>query len=162
MKKILLSLALLAAISPSKAQGTLAKGKTQINAGVGLSGWGIPIYVGFDHGLGKSFTVGAELSYRNYDYVGYGFAVIGVLGNVNYHLNEVLNMPKNMDLYGGLNLGYYLYNTPAGYPGSSLSTLGISGQIGYRYFFNNKIGGNIELGGGSAVSGAKLGVTIKL
>lgn len=162
MKKALLSLALLAAFSQLKAQGNLDKGKAQINAGVGLSGWGIPVYAGFDYGLGKSFTIGAEVSYRNYDNLGFGFNIIGVLGNVNYHLNDVLNMPKDMDLYGGLNLGYYLYNSPAGYAGSSLSTLGISGQVGYRYFFSNKIGGNIELGGGSAVSGAKLGVTIKL
>jgi len=112
--------------------------------------------------LGKSFTIGAEASFRSYDYVGYSFTIIGISGNVNYHLNDVLNMPKNMDLYGGLNIGYYLYNTPSGYLGAGLSTLGISGQVGYRYFFSNKIAGNIELGGGSTTAGGKLGITIRL
>lgn len=162
MKKVLLSIALLAAFSQTKAQGTLEKGRAQINAGVGLSGWGIPVYAGFDYGLGKSFTIGAEGSFRSYDNIGYSFTIIGVVGNVNYHLNNVLNMPKNMDLYGGLNIGYYIYSTPSGYLGNSLSTLGISGQVGYRYFFSNSFGVNVELGGGSATSGAKLGVTIKL
>ena len=32
----------------------------------------------------------------------------------------------------------------------------------FRYFFNNKLGGNIEFGGGSATAGGKIGLTIKL
>lgn len=162
MKKALLSVALLAAFTQSKAQGSLEKGKAQVNVGVGFSGWGIPVYAGLDFGVHKNITIGFEGSYRSWDNIGYKFSIIGISGNANYHFNQVLNLPKEMDLYAGLNVGYYIYNTPSGYLGTSLSTLGVSGQAGFRYFFNNKIGGNIELGGGSATSGGKIGITIKL
>ncbi|MDI9320846.1 MAG: hypothetical protein QM530_10310 [Phycisphaerales bacterium] len=162
MKKGILSLALLAGFTVSKAQGVLEKGKVQINAGLGFSSWGVPVYAGFDYAVSKNITIGAEGSYRSYSTVGYKFSVIGISGNANYHFNELFELPKKMDLYAGLNLGYYVYNTPNGYGGSSLSTLGISGQIGARYIFTDKVGGNLELGGGNAASGGKIGVTIKL
>lgn len=162
MKKVVLSIAFLAAITQTKAQGSLEKGRAQINAGVGISGWGIPVYAGFDYAVHKNITIGAEASFRSYDNVGYKFSIIGISGNANYHFNELINLPKEMDLYAGLNIGYYIYNTPNGYGGANLSTLGVSGQAGFRYFFTNKIGGNIELGGGNATSGGKIGLTFKL
>lgn len=162
MKKVVLSIALLAACVPSKAQGNLGKGKVQINVGLGFSGWGIPVYGGFDYGVHKNITIGAEGSFRSYNTVGYQFSIIGISGNANYHFNEVLELPKKMDLYAGLNIGYYIYNTPKGYLGTSLSTVGVSGQVGFRYFFTDKIGGNIEFGGGNATSGGKIGLTFKL
>lgn len=163
MKKVLLSIALLAAaMTESKAQGSLAKGSAQINVGAGFSGWGIPIYGGFDLGVHKNITIGAEGSFRSWNNIGYKFTIIGISGNANYHFNEIFELPKEMDLYAGLNIGYFIYNTPSGYLGASLSTVGVSGQVGARYFFTNKIGGNIEFGGGSATAGGKLGLTIKL
>lgn len=162
MKKVILSLALLAGFTASKAQGSLEKGKAQINAGLGFSSWGIPVYAGFDYAVSKNITIGAEGSYRSYDNIGYKFSIIGVSGNANYHFNELFDLPKKMDLYAGLNLGYYIYNTPNGYGGASLSAFGISGQAGFRYFFTNKIGGNLEFGGGNATSGGKIGLTFKL
>lgn len=162
MKKALLSIAILAACIQSKAQGSLEKGKAQVNVGLGFSGWGIPVYAGLDYGIHKNITIGFEGSYRSWDNIGYKFSIIGISGNANYHFNQALNLPKEMDLYAGLNVGYYIYNTPSGYLGASLSTVGVSGQAGFRYFFNNKLGGNIEFGGGSATSGGKLGLTIKL
>lgn len=162
MKRVVLFFALVIGLTTVKAQGTLEKGKTQINAGFGFSSWGVPVYGGFDYGLGKNFTVGAEGSFRSHNTVGYKFSVIGVSGNVNYHFNEVLKMPKQTNFYAGLNLGYYVYSKPTGYVGTSLSALGISGQIGFRYFFSNSVGANIELGGGNAASGGKVGLTFKL
>lgn len=162
MKKVILLCGLAAATTVAKAQGTLAKGDAQLNAGVGLSGWGVPLYVGVDFGVWKNITVGVEGSFRSYSNIGYTFSIIGVLGNANYHFNELLELPSKWDVYAGLNLGYFIYNTPNGYTGPGLSTLGVSGQVGARYFLSKTVGLNLEAGGGSAVSGLKFGVTVKL
>ena len=45
-------------------QHPLQKGETQLNAGLGFSGWGIPIYAGLDYGIHKDISIGGELSYR--------------------------------------------------------------------------------------------------
>lgn len=162
MKKVILSLGLLAVFTQAKAQGNLEKGNAQLNIGAGFSSWGIPVIVGADFGVAKSITLGVEGSFRSWNNVGYKFSIIGVGANANYHFNDVLELPKKMDLYAGVTLGYFIYNTPSGYPGASLSTAGFSGQAGFRYYFTNKAAFNIEFGGGSATSGGKIGVTFKL
>lgn len=56
----------------------------QLNAGTGISGWGIPVYVGLDYGVTNEITVGAELSYRHdsttYDF---GRIEIGPYGRIS-------------------------------------------------------------------------------
>jgi hypothetical protein len=60
------ALAILSALSTGFSQSPLPKGKTQINAGVGFSERGIPIYFGFDHGIHDNVSLGGEFSYRGY------------------------------------------------------------------------------------------------
>jgi outer membrane immunogenic protein len=166
MKKQLLILSLLLCSSIIFAQSPISKGSTQLNVGVGLSSWGVPFYLGIDHGITQDITLGGELSYRGYrdryDNVYYDHNVIGISGNGNYHFNRVLQIPKNWDFYAGLNVGFYIWNSPYDYHGSHSSGLGLGGQIGGRYFFSNKVGLNLEFGGGNAFSGGKLGLTFKL
>ena len=166
MKKNLL----LAAISVLFISGiafgqTLSKGEKQINLGVGLSGWGVPFYVGLDYGIHQDITVGGELSYRAYDEkwgtLNYHHSIIGISGNGNYHFNRVLNIPEKWDLYAGLNLGFYVWSSPDSYGGSHSSGLGLGAQIGARYKLSDKVGLNLEFGGGNSFSGGKFGVTIK-
>ena len=160
MKKLFLAIALLVAIVAVFAQNPLAKGQTQFNVGVGLSTWGIPVYVGLDYGIHKDWTLGGELSFNSYreDYHDnrYNHSIIGISGNVNYHFNHVLNIPTDWDFYAGLNIGYYVWNSPDPYPGDHESGLGLGGQIGGRYYFSNNVGVNLEFGGGNAFSGGKL------
>lgn len=148
------------------AQSPLPKGKSQINAGVGFSTWGIPVYLGFDYGVHPDISLGAELSYRGYNDNwhdnDYRHSVIGILGNANYHFNTVLDIPSNWDFYAGLNIGFYSWNSPNDYEGTHTSGLGLGAQIGGRYFFSNKAGINLEFGGGNAFSGGKIGLTFKL
>lgn len=168
--------ALLATIVVS-AQGTLNEGKTQLNAGIGFSGWGTPIYFGLDYGLGNNITVGGEVSYRSFGNSSFGlydytYTIIGISGNGNYHFNEVLDLPKKWDLYGGATLGFYIWNNSYKYKGSGSEPIGYnpsytgnSGvgfgiQAGARYFFNNNWGINFETGGGS-IFGGKIGLTYK-
>ncbi len=166
MKKQLLILSFLLFSSLIYAQSPIAKGETQLNAGLGLSSWGVPVYIGLDYGVHPDITVGGELSYRSYNdkyaNVSYDHSVIGISGNGNYHFNRVLEIPKNWDFYAGLNLGFYIWNSPSNYAGSHTSGLGLGAQVGGRYYFSDKIGLNLEFGGGNSFSGGKLGLTFKL
>jgi len=167
MKKLYLTFILLIAASVIFAQESpIAKGQAQINFGVGLSSWGIPLYAGFDYGVHKDITIGAELSFRSYkdDWHNdkYHHSVFGFLGNANYHFNTILNIPSNWDFYAGLNLGFYSWSSPNDYDGSHSSGIGIGAQIGGRYYFSDKVGINLEFGGGNSVSGGKFGLSIKL
>lgn len=164
-KILVAAIALLFVTSLSFGQGTLAKGKAQLNAGVGLSGWGVPVYVGFDFGVHRDITLGVEASFASYrerwsgDY--YRHTIMGFEGNGNYHFNRILSIPKEFDFYAGLNLGFYSWSSPDGYHGDHSSGLGLSAQVGGRYFFQPNLGVNLQFGGGSAFSGAKLGITYK-
>lgn len=148
------------------AQAPLGVGEMQGNGGVGFSSWGIPMYVGLDYGVDKDITIGGEFSFRSYSdkysNIYYDHNVVGLSVNGNYHFNRILEIPSIWDFYAGLNLGFYFWNSPSGYDGSHSSGLGLGAQIGGRYFITDKIGVNLEFGGGNAFSSGKLGLTIKL
>jgi outer membrane immunogenic protein len=165
MKKHYLTFILVIAASAIFAQNPIPRGTTQLNAGVGFSTWGVPVYVGLDFGLGKDISLGTELSFRSYrekwqDYK-YQHSVIGISGNANYHFNRIMNIPSNWDFYAGINVGFYIWRSPDDYPGSHTSGLGLGGQIGGRYYFTNRLGLNLEFGGGNAFSGGKFGISLK-
>lgn len=166
MKKQILTFVLLIATSAIFAQGPISEGQSQINVGVGLSSWGVPVYLGFDYGVHPDITLGAELSFRSYNdnwqNNKYNHSIIGILGNANYHFNTILDIPSPWDFYAGLNVGFYAWNSPNDYEGSHTSGLGLGAQIGGRYYFSNKVGINLEFGGGNAFGGGKFGITIKM
>lgn len=154
------------------AQGSLEKGKAQIDAGFGVSGWGIPIYVGADYAVHESITIGGNLSYRqnSESYIGsrYRQSLTVISVNGNYHFNKLLELPSPWDLYAGVSLGYYVWSdvkwkdgNGTTYYGGESSGVGANIQIGGRYFFTDKFGVNLELGGGTG-SAVNMGVTIKL
>ncbi len=172
MKKKLLLFSLSLASITMQAQYMLNKGDAQLNAGVGLSSWGIPVYIGFDYGVHKDISVGGEISVRSYNSnrwgnkkynyaYNYRFTVFGISANGNYHFNTILAIPTKYDLYAGLNLGFYAVSYPDGYNGSRLTGLGLGAQIGGRYYFNEHVALNLELGGGSAFGGGKFGISYK-
>jgi hypothetical protein len=165
MKKLSIML-LLSAISlfAVTAQDPLDKGRVQLNAGVGFSGWGVPIYVGMDFGVSRDITLGFEVSYRhykeNYSDTKYNSSILGISGNANYHFNRIMKIPDNWDFYAGLNIGFYAWTSPYGYPGEGDSGLGLGLQVGGRYFISENFGLNLEVGGGNAFSGGKFGITV--
>jgi hypothetical protein len=165
MRGILLTTVCMFLIGFSFAQNSLPKGRAQLNLGVGLSSWGIPVYIGLDFGVHPDISIGGEISFRSYhdNWSGdrYNHSVIGISGNGNYHFNRILSLPSQWDFYAGLNVGFYIWNSPDAYKGDHTSGLGLGGQIGGRYFFTNKFALNLEFGGGNAFSGGKLGLTLK-
>lgn len=147
-------------------QSPLEKGSNQFNGGVGLSGWGLPVYIGFDHGFHPDISLGGEVSFRSYrenwKNLYYEHSIIGLSGNANYHFNRLLEIPSQWNFYGGLNLGFYLFSSPGAYAGPLHSGLRAGAQLGGRYFINDKVGLNLEFGGGLAFGGGKFGVTVKI
>lgn len=150
----------------AQGHGPISTGQAQLNGGVGFSGWGIPFYAGLDYGVHPDVTVGAEFSYRRYRerYFGFDFnhRITGISANGNYHFNTLLDIPSNIDLYAGLNVGFYIWNTnDSNYKGNGASGLGLGAQIGGRYYFDNHWGINLELGGANTTSGGKFGVSYR-
>jgi hypothetical protein len=167
IKASLIAVLLTITILSVNAQAPIGIGESQLNAGLGFSNSGVPVYVGFDIGVHEDITVGGELSFRSYhdswDGNSYNHTMIGIAANANYHLNTVLEIPKEWDVYGGINLGYFIVNTSDnGYAGTENSGFGLGAQVGGRYYFNSKYGINLEFGGGSTFSGGKIGISIKL
>ena len=174
----------MAAVTAS-AQADLGKGNLQLNAGTGISGWGIPVYVGLDYGVTDEITVGGELSYRydtssyairaNFgrfgeyrsDKITYRHHTFGVFTNGNYHFNRLLRLPRQLDLYAGASLGFFFGSTSTSsnwdreYTGDSYSGFSAALQTGARYFFTDNFGVNLELSGGVLTSGLKAGITYK-
>jgi hypothetical protein len=160
MKKLLLAVGFMFLIVAANAQNPLGKGQKQLNAGLGFSNWGLPVYVGLDFGVHPDISIGGEFCYHSYrDRNKYYHNIFGVSFNGNYHFNKILNIPSDWDFYAGLNIGFNFWNSPDDYTGTYGTGPGLGAQIGGRYFFNDKFGLNLELGGGNAATGGKFGIT---
>lgn len=166
MKKILITLALVLSATYGFSQNAVGNGSSQLNLGLGFSDVGIPFYIGFDRGVSRDITLGAELSYRGYNEKWnsdrYYHNIIGISGNANYHFNRILGIAPQWDLYAGANVGFYVWASPNNYNGNRSSRLGLGGQLGLRYFFSNTTAINLEFGGGNAFTSGKIGLTFKL
>ncbi len=164
MKKelIIIALAFISSFGLS-AQNPLPNGGKQLNVGVGLSGWGIPIYAGLDFGVHEDISVGVQASLSSYneswDSKDYHRSIFGLIGNGNYHFNRILEIPSDWDFYAGLNIGFYFWSKPDDYKGSNSSEAGLGAQVGGRYYLNEKLGLNLEFTAGNAISGGKFGIS---
>ncbi|MCF8229634.1 MAG: hypothetical protein K9G58_01010 [Bacteroidales bacterium] len=170
MKKHLITFFIGLAFSvASFAQAPLETGQVQLNAGFGLSGWGVPIYAGAEFGVADNITAGGDISFRQYNEgwwkYDYTHTIITISGYGNYHFNELLEIPSYLDFYAGLSLGYSIWNTKYKGPGPEYTYNGNLGsglylylQAGGRYFFTERFAANLQLGAGST-AGARLGIT---
>jgi len=166
MKKIILGVAFAMISTFSFSHSPMHDGGSQLNVGVGFSDIGTPFYIGLDFGVAPDITLGGEFSYRSYrenwnnNY--YDHNIMGFSGNGNYHFNTLLGISPRWDFYAGLNVGFYVWNSPDTYNGSYSSGLGLGGQVGGRCYLTNKVALNLEFSGGNAFSGGKLGLTVKI
>jgi hypothetical protein len=152
-----------------------------LNAGLGAGLYGIygssdfpPISVGLQYGIHERISVGGLIGYSSSSY-GYGYR--GIIYNWSYsylflgargeyHLvYPQVDIPKNLDLYGGLTLGFNIVTVSEpidrvpGYAAEGSYAL-FGFHIGGRYYFSDKIGAFLELGYGVGV--ITIGASFKL
>ena len=151
MKKITLLITLSFAVTMLLAQNRgvapLAKGDKQLNFGTGFSNNGIPVYVSMDFALHKDVTLTPEVHVKfDDDFKG------GILLKADYHWNYLIGIPDNWDFYAGARAGFDFGDdfTP---------DIGI--QVGGRWYWSEKWGMNLELGGGTGF-GTTFGLSMKL
>lgn len=177
MRKTLAVLGLFLATATASAQQGLGQNKFQINGGVGFSGWGVPVYLGFDYGIARDFTIGVEASYSSKKvsdgYFENRYSIFGFGVNGNYYFDRILKLPKEFDFYAGATLGYAsISETTTGpsallpYYESNHTSFAVSGvdfglQVGGRYFFTKNLGLNLQFGGGIHTVGGRFGLTYR-
>ena len=81
---------------------------------------------------------------------------------MNYHFNRFMEIPKNVDIYAGISIGFFTWSNPYSNQEKYSSGIGMGVQLGGRYYFSNKMGLNIEVDGGNERFGGKVGLTFKL
>ncbi len=172
MKKLYVTLLGIIISFGAFAQSPLALTERQVNLGFGLFEKGTSFLVGMDFGIMDNITAGGELAVRSRNvgipggkvqYRGFGLGA-----NMNYHAGKLFKLDPKIDVYGGLNLNYFRWNSdvidydgqPLNYTGKFAysSGLNVDIQIGGRYFFSDRLAANLEFGGMS-YSGGKIAVT---
>lgn len=176
MKKIVFGICLLAGFFVSqKASAQFKEGDKLLNIGIGLNSYysaGTPISASFEVGVSKVVSVGGLIDYvgTSYAYPGgsTSFSALYIGARGSYHFNDLLNLrSKDWDIYGGASLGYRSFSWSDTNIGNGLSLggsyssgvfLGI--HAGAKYYFNQKVGAFLELGGGGS-GNIRLGVAFK-
>ncbi len=150
------------------------KGTNAVNLGIGIGGnygiWGSAsaspnFNASYEKGIWEVggpgvISLGGFIGHKSYrikdiDWK-WNYTTIGVRGAYHYNGLDV----ENLDVYGGLMLGYLIYNA-TGYTGGSGGT-GFTAFVGGRYMFTDNLGVYAELGGGNYnLSILSLGASIK-
>lgn len=108
-----------------KAQGTgfaPAKGFKQVNFGIELEGYGLPVYAGMDFGVGENITIGPRIIFERqsdkerFDMYGVDYTIktsstyIVPSFRGDYHFSGLINgITNKLDFYGGLTFGYAIW-----------------------------------------------------
>lgn len=134
MKKLVLMLMLFMGAAVS-AQAYTGKGDQKVNLGLNAWGYGTGITATYDYGLNQLISIGAggNAYFDNYRDNNKDNRVF-IFGRVNFHLKEALELPEQLDIYPGVDLGVLGRD------------FGIGAHIGARYFFTEKFGVFAEVG----------------
>ena len=139
MKKITFLFAFLMLLGASNLFGQATK---QLNFGlIGVS-YDIPVHA--DIAISPFAGTNFDLDYLT----------IGVKGN--YYFDNIVNLLPAFDVYAGINGGYALGFDNHG------DDFDMGLQVGGRWFWNEKWGVYLELGGGKVGATGGLGITMKL
>ncbi|RQP14485.1 MAG: hypothetical protein EAS48_01520 [Chryseobacterium sp.] len=140
MKKLFFLVVALLGFQLASAQAWTGKGDQKLQ--IGFNGWGngTGITGTYDYGVGGIVSLGAGANIYFSDYKDNNKDNnFFVFGRVNFHLRDVLNMPKEMDLYPGLDVGVLG------------DTFGLGAHLGFRYFFSPNVGAFIEAGNNGSI-----------
>lgn len=160
-----------------QAQNPIRKSEMQLNFGSGASVFGIPFYIGMDFGIHEDISIGPIVSFRSYrervnigggNTYTYNHTILGIGFTGDYHFNNLLNIPREFDVYAGATIGYYIWNTsdvvvagvPVVYNGNP-AAVGVNPHVGARYNFNPKWSVHVQVDAGTH-TGAMGGLTMKL
>lgn len=123
-----------------------------------------PLQVQLEFPMSEKIGIGGLLGYAGSKYdifgttINYSYILVGARGN--YHFVNT----DNMDVYGGITLGYNIASAKVKgggtYGGASASSLLWGGVIGMRYYLGDKFAVNGELGYGLAI--LTIGISMKL
>lgn len=176
MKKILSTLIVIAILSVTShsAFAQYDKGDKLLNVGIGLGsyyGGGVAVGAAYEYGITDFISVGAQADFYTWGYnfgsgYNYRYTFLPIAARGSYHFGKLFlrNLPQ-LDLYGGVALGYYIssYKDNTGYSG--IYNDGYGGKVlfglygGGRYYFKPKIAGFAEVG--YNVTPLKVGITFK-
>ena len=172
LKFVMATVAVVMSVQIANAQFNPFNDNTKmLTVGIGATGWGIPIFARFEVPVYDNITVGGALSYQskgeNFGTSKWRHTIFGIGARGNYHFNELAELDDKWDLYAGLGLGYYIWNTnlkdddlgSINYGGSGSGGFSVGIHVGGRYFVKDNIGINLELGGGTVLAGATIGAT---
>lgn len=99
---------------------SVSEGDAWVNTGIGISRWGVPLYVGGDYMVSDEISVGGRLTYvgqRNRDNQIWGwgrydyrerYLYVTFMGD--YHFNKIIGLEDDFDLYAGLGIGFVRYS----------------------------------------------------
>lgn len=119
-----------------KAQSYSGKGDNKIQVGYNIYGYGNGIKATYAYGLSEQFSLGAGATYYFNNDVNDYF----IYGRACFHLGPLLDLPTELDIYPGIELGYL-----------SSNNIGVAGYLGVRYFFTDNIGVYTELGSSASI-----------
>ncbi len=119
----------------TNAQAYTGKGDQKVNLGLNAWGYGTGVTATYDYGLSDVISIGAggNAYFDNYRDNNKDNRVF-IFGRLNFHLKEALDLPEQLDLYPGVDLGVLGRD------------FGIGAHIGARYFFTDKVGVFAEVG----------------
>lgn len=145
------------------------KGYKQINFGIELQGYGIPVYAGMDFGVGEFITIGPriifetqgdteKITWGGVDVVTTSRTTVAIPSfRGDYHFSgHIKGLPKELDIYGGLTLGIVMVrgSYEVSWDGEVQENLSeepvksntpkLWGQLGARYFFAENWGVQLE------------------
>jgi len=182
MKKIVLILSLSCAFILSHAQeeSPTLKGNSQLNIGTGIFGGSgglnlIPVHLGLDFFIIDNLSAGFDINWRYFasqEVVGKP-SLISAQAVIDYHFNQVMNLPSSWDFYAGVKMGSGYMTTSEEMEAfneyySNGFKFVFDARAGIRYYFNGNLALNSEIGvtsvSGTKTTGASftLGITVKL
>ncbi|MDR1877813.1 MAG: hypothetical protein LBQ84_09345 [Flavobacteriaceae bacterium] len=122
-------------VSFSNAQTFKGTNDQKVQLGLNVFGYGTGVTGSYDYGLMDWLSIGGGGDF----YWSYDDDKFFVYGRVNFHLGDVIGLPLNMDIYPGLNIG------------ARTEGFGMTAHLGYRYFFNDRVGAFVEVGNQGAL-----------
>ena len=143
------------------------QGDINVGGGIGVGttfAGGLPIAIHAEYGISDVISVGGYAAFTSFDSASYdwNYTIFGARGA--YHFGELLSLPDEFDLYGGV--GIFTYSITVKNNNGDRFTGGIDDGIhfglhaGARYYFTDNIAAFAELS--HEISYLQLGVSIKL